>query len=135
MLLILLSMIENKIEMKRVLSSFSGVTWLMSDIMWYWGFNMTAFVICCFTIAFMGTYFINLKYKENPSNFYLVLILNVWVWMSMCSLVKDAFKTGYGTTTTIVINVIAAVLTIASVGIIVRLMGDKQVVLARLRRI
>jgi len=121
--------------MKRVLSSLSGVTWLINDILWYWGYNMTAFIVCCFTIVFMGAYFINLKYRDNPSNFLIVVILNIWVWMSMCALIKDAFQTGPESLTTTVVNALALVLSLVSVGIIVRLLADKDVVLARLRRI
>jgi hypothetical protein len=121
--------------MKRVLSSLSGLTWLINDILWYWGYNTAAFVVCCFTVLFMGTYFINLKYKENPSNFFIVLILNIWVWMSMCSLIKDAFKTPPDSNITIIVNHLALVLSLVSMGIIIRLLTDKDAVLSRLRRI
>lgn len=119
--------------MKRTLASLSGITWLINDLLWYWGYTIAAFVVCCFTVVFMAAYFVNLKYKQNPSNTYIVCILNVWVWMSMCSLVKDAFKLSL--TSIMIIDGFAMMLTFLSVALIVRLLQDKEAVLSKLRRI
>lgn len=118
-------------KMKRTLASLSGISWLVNDIFWYWGYTKTAFVICCFTVLFMGSYFINLR--RNPSSIYLVCILNLWVWMSMCSLIKEAFK--LSSTTIMVIDGFAMMFTFLSIALVFRLLRNKEAVLTQLRRI
>jgi hypothetical protein len=123
-----------KDEMKRILASLSGVTWLLNDILWYWGFVNSAFFVNCFTILFMGAYFINFK-ELSKTNRSVVLILNMWVWLSTCSLLKDFLKLKNTLPIDLVAGLISALLVIYCLVIIVTAKKDLREILANLRRL
>jgi hypothetical protein len=127
-------MIFKKDEMKRILVSLSGITWLLSDILWYWGFVIGAFAINCLTLLFMAAYFINYNLLSTV-NKRVVTVLNMWVWLSMCSLVKDVFKLENYQWIDIVAILISTLMVVYCISMVFTSKQDLKEMLSNLRRL
>ena len=99
---------------------FSGLSWFVTDMFWYWKFNTISFCIGIITMILTIWPIIDKKSNTNST----FILLNIWLWINMIALAKDVFI--------IEENIIqyldytAGLLLAASVGLILPMLKEKQ---------